>query len=158
MRNILVIAISLILLTSGTALAAKGGNPEPPAAGNMELVGFTTATTAPNVGLFAMTNLCQVEFLDSRMCTSEEIMKTVNIPELPTGTVAWAQPVVTGAFHETAMIRVDISGLMRSDLNCDGWTSTNTEHDGLIVTDIGKIDILGCYNRQLPVACCAPAQ
>ena len=48
MRNILVIGISLFLLTAGIALAGKPQSPEPPAAaaGNMELIGFTTATTA----------------------------------------------------------------------------------------------------------------
>lgn len=49
MKKLIVVLIALLVLPSIT-LAAKGGNPEPPtASGNIALVGFTTATTTPDI-------------------------------------------------------------------------------------------------------------
>ena len=161
MKTILVIGISLVLLTAGTALAAKGGNPEPPAAaGNMELVGFTTVTTLPNIGLFAMTELCQVDYLDSRMCTSEEIMKTVNIPVLPSDTKAWVQPVIT---TRVSSEYTDISGITGTySVSCSNWSYIGNPPilNGLTVTNLGVLGNVTCHapGSILPVACCAPAQ
>ena len=76
-------------------------------------MGISGTTTAANVGIFSMTNLCQAEYLDSRMCTSEEIMKSVNIPELPSDSVAWVQPVITAKYGS---ILVDISGYKSGQL------------------------------------------
>jgi hypothetical protein len=60
------------------------------------------------------------------MCTSEEIMKTVNMPTLPSGTQAWVQPVITGTiFNGSVVIFTDISGNSYTDLNCTNWSNNN---------------------------------
>ena len=101
-----------------------------------------------------MTQLCQAEFVDSRMCTSEEIMKTVNIPDLPANTVAWIQAIVTSKVNTDFG---DISGrttYMRP--NCQNWSSLN--YSGLVTSNLGIIDAVDCATNIIPVACCAPAQ
>ena len=154
MRTLLV-GICIVFLTAGTALAGKPQPQPEPATGNMELVGFTTVTTAPNIGLFGMTQLCQAEYLDSRICTSKEIMETVNVPLLPSGTRAWLQPVVAGV--NTSGIVTDISGQQYYSLSCGNWQSIEPTSRGLSVTNLGSITMNQCSSI-LPVACCAPAQ
>ena len=157
MKKILLIGVGFVLLTAGTVLAGKP-QPEPSASGNMELVGFTTATTTPNVGLFALTQLCQAEYLDSRMCTTEEVMKTVNIPVLPDDTVAWIQPIIVSQYNEVVR---DISGIgLRtgsSYLSCAGWSVSYLGDYSLNISNLGIIGYSSCANTH-PVACCAPAQ
>ena len=155
MRNIILISISFVLLTAGAALAAKGGNPEPPAASG-GLVGFTTQATTPDVGLFTMVKMCQAEYPDSHFCSTAEILATSNVPELPDVTQAWVQP--TPAFVNTAGF-VDVSGYSSGypmyQLSCLGLQSKS--YIGLTVTDLGIITGMEC-TEALPVACCTPAQ
>ena len=56
-----------------------------------QLVGFTIATVS--VGqtqqAFTLHQLCQSEYPNSSMCTSQDIKNTINIPALVDGTAAW---------------------------------------------------------------------
>jgi len=128
------------------------------------LVGFTTATTLPDIGRFAMTQICQAEYENSRMCTSEEIIKTVNIPPgMPAWEPAWVQPVIvdTFLFSDDEIWAVDISGAKgRGDLSCESWWSVSIYYQGLVVTHNGVFQLLQdafCDNYN-HIACCAPAQ
>ena len=156
MRKILLIGVSLVLLTAGTALAVKPEpQPEPAAAGNLELVGFTIATTVGGIGLFGMTKLCQAEYVGSRMCTSEEIMKSINIPELPSDSYAWVQPVIIST--DSSRNYIDLSGIKGYQITCNNWSIGNASNSGFGVNHIGQFIRPSC-NEIIPVACCAPAQ
>ncbi len=54
-----------------------------------ELVGFTNATTAANIGMFALNAMCQAEFAStSRMCVLDEVWKTAPLPDLSSAGIA----------------------------------------------------------------------
>ena len=76
------------------------GNPVPVTVQNqassapLQLVGFTRTTHNGGLGLFEFARLCQLEFPDSRMCTTEEAANSIKIPTgLPEGN-AWVRPVL----------------------------------------------------------------
>jgi len=167
MKKIFVFGICLAFLMTGTVFAAQPSE--------MVFVGFTTATIEIDGfyrgnSLFAMTKLCQAEYENSRMCTSEEVMKTVNIPELPdfipyprsTSIIdwGWVQPVITSIYvnEDGEIFYVDISGQSgKHGLNCNNWTVPRSDWGGLAVNVIGNFEAPGC-NRVGPVACCAPSR
>ncbi len=113
------------------------------------LVGFTSTTHLGDTGVLGFTQACQAEFSNSRMCTSVEVMETVNVPAGLGGT-AWVQPVVLGASGTS--VGTDVSGIRGE--TCGGWSSNNTIGAGLTVSGSGQFGIGGC-GTQKPVACCA---
>jgi hypothetical protein len=74
-------------------LAVEVVNPAPPSPPvRWQLVGFTSATyTGAMGGNFGVTQKCQLEFLNSRMCRIEEVAATTSIPSSLVGN-AWANP------------------------------------------------------------------
>ncbi len=110
-----------------------------------DLEGFTTETFTGAQGVLAFTIACQVEFEDSRMCTSKEILETVDVPLVLEGT-AWVRPTYVEGGH-------DISGVEDSPehYTCKGWTFDGNK--GLVVTEDGKFNTLVC-NNLFKVACC----
>jgi hypothetical protein len=106
----------------------------------MQLVGFTTTLFTGNHGVLNMSIGCQREFPASRMCTLEEINRSVFIPQNPICGNAWAQ---------------DLSGAVPQ--NCNGWRSESSDALGM------AINLGGCYggvvtqtcDSQLAVACCS---
>ena len=62
------------------------------ACSDFELVGFTSTAHLGNEGVLAFTLACQADFADSRMCTSVEVMQTVNVPS-GLSSDAWVRPV-----------------------------------------------------------------
>jgi len=70
-------------------LAASEGE-----AADLELEGFTTATLQGDSTVRGFTEACQAELgASTRMCTSVEVIETVNWPSLVPDAVAWTQPV-----------------------------------------------------------------
>ena len=76
------------------------GNPVPVTVQNqassspLQLVGFTSTIHNGGLGLFGFARLCQLEFPDSRMCTTQEAANSINIPAgLPAGN-AWVRLVL----------------------------------------------------------------
>ena len=110
-----------------------------------DLAGFTTETLTGAQGVLAFTLACQAEFAESRMCTSEEILNTIDVPADLAGT-AWVRPTYVEGGH-------DISGVEDSaeHYTCKGWTFDGNK--GLTVTEDGKFDTLIC-NNLFQVACC----
>lgn len=118
-----------------------------------QLVGFTSATTLPDVGVFGMSRLCQAEFEASRLCTIGEALDTVALPWLdPTPLdFAWVRDELTlgGAAGNGS------PSTGRQKLSCNGWSSTTGT--GLVVSIEGGVSSAPCAEAAR-VACCAPVQ
>ncbi len=130
------------------------GDPGPAGeAERFELVGFTATTHLGGEGVLAFTAECQTAFASSRMCSSEEILKTVHVPVLPDAE-AWVRP----SYRPTGSVDrvVDASGIrfVSPHLSCTGWRSSTFAASGLIVSSTGRFDQDNCSNSR-PIACCA---
>ena len=134
-----------------------------------QLVGFTSAALAGDSGLFGLTLACQAEFAGSRICTSREILETVEVPTGLSGD-AWVQPLVMGGRDTDA---VDVSGARGGfTIACGGDPPTPTwsggsvpapglpgfviERVGLTVDSSGRFVVRECETAR-SVACCAPS-
>ena len=126
-----------------------------------QLVGFSTQTVNGNAGIFQMTEACQQNFEASRACTSEEVMNTVEIPELSAQN-AWVRPTLRPIGGGGIAVLADASGSdsadgnvnsLPGDLTCRGWTRTNN-YNGLTVNDDGGFLPQSCSGSR-PVACCS---
>jgi hypothetical protein len=117
-----------------------------------ELAGFTSARyTGDFNGIFNTTAACQAKFgPDTRMCTSNDVMNTLNIPGGMSGE-AWVRPVsVDGT--------VDASGISSvSGLNCTLWNSSSGSASGLVTNGNGWFWVRAC-DSHLAVACCTVTQ
>lgn len=128
----------------------------------MELVGFTTSGFAGDAGILKYSMACADKYPMSRMCTSEEVMNTVNFPsaaDIPAASV-WVRPSFSplGVGGEDPVV-VDASGVDEDPLalTCDGWNSASEAMTGLVTNEAGTFDTMTCDN-ELPVACCAAPQ
>ena len=146
------VLVAIILMPAAPAL---GGGSD-----SVRFVGNSDAATLPDIGRFAMYKLCAQTFHDSRMCTSEEIVKIMDPPE--TTGVAWVQPVISGVALDASnqLIVVDkssgvIGSAMPDAMSCGNWLRSANDKHGLVITTAGTFDKVGC-RRTLPVACCAP--
>ena len=121
----------------------------------IQLVGFTSAGSLDgDEGVLGFTEACQAEYTDSRMCSSVEVMETVDIPALPGNTLAWVRPV----YHPGHPAGTDASGVNGdsnpSQLACSGWS--NAGGRGLSVDERGRFQHIFCGDiRPQSVACCA---
>jgi hypothetical protein len=110
-----------------------------------------------------MNQLCATEVdPNSRMCTSKEVMLTVNPPVAPVATRAWLHPVFQ-PFGKNANysndLFLDYSGAQGEPgrLSCSGWLDSHNTSNGLSVeTTSGSISAAPCGFTNA-VACCAPA-
>ncbi len=84
MRSLTVIALAAAAGLLGSQFYSYAGMPPDPApeasAPRFQLVGFTSTTFTGGEGVLGFTLACQVEFVGSRMCTSGEVMNTINVP------------------------------------------------------------------------------
>lgn len=125
-----------------------------------QLVGFTSAALTGDSGLFGLTLACQAEFPGSRICTSREILETVEVPTGLSGD-AWVQPLVMAGRTREA---VDVSGASAgSSMTCGGVRPSPTwsvgfgfGRFGLTVDSSGGFVVRECGTAR-SVACCAPA-
>jgi hypothetical protein len=119
-------------------------------AANAQYVGVTSETFDGAQGVFTYNRACHAAHPGSRMCTSEEVIKTLNPPVVGSpGDLAWVIPVFqpTGYTHS-----VDRSG--RGAAACFGWSET--DRDGLAVQlDRGGFVYSTCEVVR-KVTCCIP--
>ncbi len=128
-------------------------------AADFALEGFTTATFDGGDGIRAYTEACQAEFgSTTRMCTSVEVLETVEWPSLPSGplALAWTQPV----YAPSPGNLLDVSGVKASssgDLTCgEGWLGGGGTGLTTAVTG-GRVSFFAeSCNQELRIACCAP--
>jgi hypothetical protein len=126
-----------------------------------QLVGFSSQNLNGNAGVFRMTAACQQDFEASRVCTSEEVMNTVEIPELSAQN-AWVRPALRPIGGGSIAVLADASGSdsadgnvnsLPGDLTCRGWTRTSN-YNGLTVNSDGGFLPQSCSGSR-PVACCS---
>ena len=114
--------------------------PAPPM--RFQLVGFTTATyTGDMGGHFGVTQKCQLEFADSRMCSGQEAAETTAIPAGLSGQ-AWVQA----------------EGLQNANRNCNSWIISGfdgfPDNGGALLKANGNRSYSSC-DEVAPIACCA---
>lgn len=138
---------------------AQGPQGEAGVSPRYELVGFTTATFKGGDGVLEYTSACHAEFSNSRMCTSKEVLETVNVPTL--SGEAWVRPVfVVLPRGTTNSVIADVSGAFTpssgstGSMSCDAWRRLTAE-SGLMVESNGAFDLRNC-NDFRSIACCAP--
>ena len=116
-----------------------------------EFVGFSSASARGSDGILKLTRMCQADYANSRVCTSEEVAATINLPDVTTGG-GWVRPTAIGG--RGANTGYDIITGVQDDveeLTCSGW-SDRTE-SGLTVSSDGQFRLLGC-SQAASAACC----
>jgi len=131
-------------------LAVEVVNPAPPSPPvRWQLVGFTSATYPGAMGgNFGVTQKCQLEFPNSRMCSIEEAVATTSIPSGLSGR-AWTHA------QATAGVVIFAGAPVSQSTNCFGWHSGLHSLTGNVVSDEGTADVISDCNREHPIACCA---
>ncbi len=117
-----------------------------------ELVGFTLDTIFADVGFLGLTSACQVDFPESRVCSTREIAETTAVPPGLSG-FAWVIPV--GGDNDPVF---DGALSVRTCFSDGPFTSRNANNAGTVIdADSGSMTTRPC-NVARPVACCAATQ
>jgi hypothetical protein len=123
--------------------------PAASAPARFQLVGFTSATyTGAMGGPFGVTQKCQIEFPNSRMCSVEEVILTTTIPSGLTGT-AWV--------HLPADDRQAVQASVEPwpyFFNCNGYSEESDSSIGVVVDINGLANQPHCIDVHR-IACCA---
>lgn len=129
-----------------------------------QLVGFTSQEVRGSEGRFTFNEVCQAQWEGTRMCTTQEVIQTVEVPVLGEGP-ALVQAVPISASGSL----IDASGISLGSFRyntCVDWSSDNGSP--LVVTNTGHIQEdesgyrpscgvdSGAFQCScpLPVACC----
>ncbi len=145
------IAVLIVALGARPVLAGDG----------REYVGVTTDTTRPDVGIIALHDLCEADFPGSRMCSSSDIIRNGGVGAALPPAGAWINPApipVTPVGFAS-----DLSGAANTypgSLACFSWISAGLGDKGEFIprsltTWRGQAPPVVCFQRLLPVACCA---
>lgn len=126
-------------------------------ASTFQFVGETMSTFSGERGIITLNQACDAELPGSRMCTAEEIIKTVNPPSLIIETPfsrigAWVISVIPG----------DGTILRKGGGNCNGWVSASPSLSGQIIfgskfppfDQNGSFTVEQCHIERR-VACCS---
>lgn len=131
------------------------------AASQRQLVGYTEQLVNPKDGILKLNRACDNEFPGSRICTTVEIFKSVQIVE-SNAARGWVLPVLvpTGLTTSdgTALVMDVGTGRTNSNdrLSCRGFTAGG--EDALAADDEGHIFFSRCDGGNSGVACCATVQ
>jgi hypothetical protein len=120
----------------------------------------------PDIGIYGLGRICSEEFGQSRMCVSDEIVRTFNPPmPLPSYTLGWVQPVLSGLAQGTTNIHFlaietyagELARTQHGSLNCASWSTSSQQAEGLIFktgsSQDGFFARANCSNPAR-VACC----
>ncbi len=118
------------------------GPSQPTASEELQLVGFTAQAFPGNLGILNYALACQELFPNSRMCTMQEVNRTLRVPAPVIGpTHAWVRDATAPP-----------------PANCNAWTSGASSHLGMAIglgSSYGGCGLFGC-DSLFAVACCAP--
>ena len=142
-----------VLLSISSAVFAEKPDPES-SAGAYRFVGFSDEMMNGGGGFLKRYQACQATYgNEARMCTSKEIMETVNLPDNLVG-YGWVQPV----FVQTIPTYVtDISGATQTSpgyLTCQSWINYSSGF-GLVMTSNVAFGNYPC-TIECYVSCCVP--
>ncbi|GAA5186010.1 hypothetical protein [Ferrimonas gelatinilytica] len=120
---------------------------------NSQFIGVSSSMVAGNIGVLEMTKQCQIDYPASRVCNTLEIVRTVEIPEVPEG-YYWVKPVMSGAgtglSSTSSLATFDLgSGITSANqgLSCDNGNS------GIRVSQTGRFLTANC-TTEFAIACC----
>lgn len=116
-------------------------------------VGFSSATATGDSGIMELNRLCQISFTGSHMCTTNELMNSVNKGnKTPSAGTAWIKPFMI-FYYQPSFAVVDIAGFEGEPryLSCHGWT--DVYDTGSAIDATGKFSRQAC-NNSLNIACC----
>ena len=127
----------------------------------LQFVGNSATSLDGSNGIRTMTELCQVTYAGSRMCSTEEYAKTITFPTMGSASSAWVRPskVITASLsndYEASDFFAGAGNTSVKGLNCSGWSNNNggsSEDSGLVVNEKGAFGQSRC-NATLPVSCC----
>ena len=128
-------------------------------AADWQLFGFTTQSTIGDAGVPAMNRLCSTEYPGSRLCTTDEIVATIDPRLEPTRRFAWVHSDLTVGLSANSIV-FDSLGKAISlgnghSPNCEGWSYSATSAV-TITTDSGSALVKPCSVAR-PLACCMDA-
>lgn len=120
-----------------------------------QIVGFTSSTFDGLNGIAVFSRECQLQFPASRMCSSTEVLNSVNFPE---GTSeGWVRPVYSPIAPGIGGAVLDAAGRVDATdgyLSCEGWSRNSSGINGLTVDQDGIFRSRSCNNPR-KVTCCA---
>ncbi len=119
-----------------------------------QVVGATTVEFHGGGGIMNYNRYCRLQFPESRMCTSTEVMETSSVEA---GIYGWIRPVIVGVDAQGNVYDVSgISAAPSETLTCQGWFNYGPNNSGLAMANyFGSIRKSPCDVHQ-PVVCCAP--
>ena len=162
-------AISLTLLLSTSVFAQ-----------NMNYLGAHTIVAGEDPfdfvsgggGVLDSNRRCAAAFKGGQMCESIDILRSGSPPDsaaLTAGILQWVKPTIVQAgldpTIQSGVLRVfDASGqstahfnsgVLAGGLSCLGWSTSATNHTGLVIQGNGKFQVTSCFEKDFfAVACC----
>ncbi len=124
-------------------------------AAHAQYVGVTVEVFDGAQGIFTYNRACHAAHPGSRMCTSEEMVNTVNPPVVGSaGELAWVKPAPQPYGNSFDALDASSIPMAMSEYTCEAWSTTNAA--GFVVKlEDGMFEVQSC---QFPsrVTCCIP--
>ncbi|MGD2064066.1 MAG: hypothetical protein PVF51_10860 [Nitrospirota bacterium] len=134
-----------------------------------QFVGYTTAETEADIGIGGMTELCQAEIPDSRICSTREILESRDPTppvQSPTSWVLGEYEIMPNPASTTSpfLWREKYSGngdtvtdlLTALRTGCEQMISPSSSYETVVYGGATGIFFRTTCNGTRPVACCAP--
>ena len=130
----------------------------------IQWIGISDSVVESSIGIIKLNAQCNTKFKDSQMCTTKDIINTTETPpSLPSGGIAWVQPIHAGGFQDSngeSIIVEKYTGFTIPSsvtFNCKQWSSQGSNSNALvlILKEPGEFGTTNCVNEAF-VACCAP--
>jgi len=127
-----------------------------------QFAGVTEQILGGGAGLTFAAYYCNSNFPGSRMCTSDEVLKSGNIANSnQPHDYAWVRPSYEPVGSYGGFWGLDITGIEfdpdHGSLSCDGMTSYSVDDFGLAIMPAKGFRVLTC-DQGAHVACCAPVE
>lgn len=132
-----------------------------------QFVGFSAAETEANVGIGGMIEICQAEIPDSRLCSTREILESLD-PTPPTTDTAWVLGEYEILLNPTSVIepflwREKYSGngeatdlITALRVGCEQFISPSSDFRTVVWGGTSGLFFRTSCDSSRPVACCAP--
>ena len=119
-----------------------------------QYVGNSSGLSKGGAGIRALSGLCESTYNNSRMCTTEEYIKTINFPSEIPNINAWISPAFIGVSEDRYFFDKSTGLSQRYNApNCVGFSSISTSFFGVTVSETGRFETGFCSDDK-PVACC----
>ena len=119
-----------------------------------QYVGNSSSVSSGGAGIRFLTGLCESTYSGSRICSTEEYIKTKNFPSEIQNSNAW---ITTGTVIPEGENQYVIEGFTgvraKYSINCSGYSSSSTAYLGITVSETGRFSNSWCHEERT-VACC----